>query len=50
MTIYGPDEGAKVKLAEALEQIESRNYGSDNTYSHVRRVALVFQYRKARIC
>ncbi|MBS4769134.1 MAG: hypothetical protein KHX26_09585 [Burkholderiales bacterium] len=41
-----PDERAKIKLAEALEQIKSRNYDSDNIYSHVRRVALVFSIGK----
>ncbi|ARE60895.1 hypothetical protein A4V04_13290 [Burkholderiales bacterium YL45] len=48
--VVRPDERAKIKLAEALEEIKSRNYDSDNIYSHVRRVALLFQYRKARIC
>lgn len=41
-----PDESAKVKLSEALEQIKSRNYGADSTYCEVRRIALVFSIGK----
>lgn len=41
-----PDESAKIKLSEALEQIKSRNYGADSTYCEVRRIALVFSIGK----